>query len=203
MKLYDGPGPNPKVVRMFLAEKQISVPAQAVDIMSKENRSPEHLKRNPSGLVPALELDDGSYLSEVTAICDYLEEVQPEPALIGSTPEDRARTRMWTRKVDLGICEPMANGFRFGPALGFFQDRMHCEPDIAAGLQRIAQTNLKWLDGQLDGKTWIAGDRFTLADILLYSMTSFFAESGLPLDPSLNNVGAWFERVKQRPSAQA
>ena len=111
MKLYDSVGPNPRIVRMFMAEKDISIPKQTVDLRAGENRQAEHLKRNPHGQLPTLELDDGSYLSEITAICEYLEEKKPAPALIGSTPEERAECRMWTRRVDLNICEPLANGY--------------------------------------------------------------------------------------------
>src|ERR1700710_1047648 len=121
MKLYDSIGPNPHLVRMYLAEKGITIPLQAVDLRAGENRQPEHLKRNPHGQLPTLELDDGSHLSEVTAICEYLEEKNPKPAMIGSTPEERAECRMWTRRIDLNICEPSAHGYRFGEGVKFFE----------------------------------------------------------------------------------
>ncbi len=123
MKLYDSIGPNPRIVRMFMAEKGIEMPKQTVDLRGGENRQAEHLKRNPHGQMPTLELDDGHYLSEIVAICEYLEEKKPEPAMIGSTPEQRAECRMWTRRVDLNIAEPLANGYRFGEALKFFGSR--------------------------------------------------------------------------------
>ena len=104
MKLYDSVGPNPRIVRMFMAEKGIEMPKQTVDLRGGENRQDAHLKRNPHGQMPTLELDDGSYLSEITAICEYLEEKHPKPAMIGATPEERAECRMWTRRVDLNIC---------------------------------------------------------------------------------------------------
>lgn len=203
MKLYDGLGPNPKVVRMFMAEKGIDLPKVTVDLRTGENRQPAHLARNPSGQLPTLETDDGRFISEVTAICEYLEEKFPSKPLIGTTAEERGLTRMWTRKVDLMICEPMANGFRFGEGLQLFKDRIPTAPEAAPGLKHIAATNLKWLDRQLEGKTWIAGERFSLADILLYSMMSFFTTMGQPLDPANKNVAAWYERVKARPSAAA
>ena len=203
MKLYDGMGPNPKVVRMFLAEKDLVVPVQPVDMMKMENRQAEHLKRNPSGQVPTLETDAGTFISETTAICEYIEEKKPSPALIGTTPEQRAETRMWTRKIDLNICEPVGMGFRYGKGLKFFKDRIHCEPEMSPGAIRLGQANLKWLDDQLAGKTWIAGDRFTLADIALFCFLEFFGPMGQPLDPALKNVTAWFDRVAPRPSAKA
>src|ERR1700677_4098125 len=128
MKLYDSVGPNPRVVRMFMAEKDISMPKQAGDLRAGENREPEHLKRNPHGQMPALELDDGSYLSEVTAICEYLEEKKPAPAMTVGPPEQRAEYRVSTRRVDLNICEHLANGYRFGEALKFFEKRIPVVP---------------------------------------------------------------------------
>ena len=110
---------------------------------------PEHLKRNPHGQMPTLELDDGHYLSEITAICEYLEEKNPKPAMIGSTPEERAECRMWTRRVDLNICEPLANGYRFGEALKFFEKRIPCAPEASPGLKMIAANRLQWLNGQM------------------------------------------------------
>ena len=142
MKLYDSIGPNPHVVRMFAAEKGIDIPKQAVDLRRGENRQEEHLKRNPHGQMPALELDDGSYLSEITAICEYLEEKNPKPAMIGSTPEERAECRMWTRRVDLNICEMMGNGYRFGEALKFFEKRIPVAPEASPGLKKIAANRL-------------------------------------------------------------
>ena len=118
-------------------------------------------------------LDDGSYLSEITAICEYLEEKHPETPLIGSTAEERGETRMWLRKIDLGICENLANGFRFSEGLNLFKDRMMTLPEAAEGLKGLAQDRLKWLDEQMAGKTYICGDRLTLADIQLYCFLSF------------------------------
>ncbi len=111
MKLHTGLGPNPRTVRMFMAEKGLEIPQVQVDLMGGENRREPYLSKNPAGQLPCLELDDGSFLAEVLTICEYLEERQPRPALVGTTPEERAVTRMWTRRIDLNIVEPMANGF--------------------------------------------------------------------------------------------
>ena len=129
MKLINSVGPNPHVVRMFAAERGIQLDKEDLDIMAGLNRQSDYLKKNPAGQSPCLELDDGSYLSEITAICEYLDEKFPGDSLMGSTPEQRAEARMWTRRVDLGICEPLANGFRFGEGLPMFQGRMRCLPD--------------------------------------------------------------------------
>ena len=203
MKLYDSIGPNPRIVRMFMAEKGIEIPRQSVDLRKGENREAEHLKRNPHGQMPALELDDGNYLSEITAICEYLEEKNPTPAMIGSTPEERAECRMWTRRVDLNICEPLANGYRFGEALKFFEKRILCVPEASPGLKQIAANRLQWLDGQMAGKDYLCGKRFTLADILLYCWIDFGGQVGQPLDTSNTNIVAWMARVAERPSVKA
>jgi glutathione S-transferase len=204
MKFYDSIGPNPRIVRIFMAEKGIEMPKQTVDLRGGENRGPEHLKRNPHGQMPTLELDDGSYLSEITAICEYLEEKKPEPAMIGKTPEERAECRMWTRRVDLNICEPLANGYRFGEALKFFEKRIPVVPEASPGLKMIAANRLAWLNGQMaDGREYLCGKRFTLADILLYCWLDFGALVGQPIDPANTHIKAWFDRVAQRPSLKA
>ena len=203
MKFYDSVGPNPQVVRIFMAEKGITIPKETVDLRAGDNRKEPHLKRNPHGQMPALELDDGGYVSEITAICEYLEDKNPKPALIGSTPEEKAECRMWTRRVDLNICEPLANGFRFSQGLDFFKGRIVTAPEAAPGLKMIAQDRIKWLDGQLAGREFLCGKRFTLADILLYSFLDFGTKVGQPLEPSNKNVVAWFDRVGARPSFKA
>jgi glutathione S-transferase len=204
MKLYNSIGPNPRTVKMFMAEKGIDLPREQIDLMAGENRrAPYNSSVNPSGQTPALELDDGTVLAEITAICEYLEEKNPSPPLIGTTAEERAETRMWVRRIDLGIVEPMANGFRFSEGLQLFENRMRCLPEAAAGLKAVAQDKLTWLDGLIAGRTWIAGERFTLADILLYAFLDFGGQVGQPLNPANQNIAAWYERVKARPSVAA
>ena len=203
MKFFNSLGPNPKVVRMFMAEKGISIPLHEVDIMAGENRQDAHLKRNPHGQMPALELDNGAFLSEVTAICEYLEDKNPKSALIGTTPEEKAETRMWTRRIDLNICEPLANGFRFSQGLPLFQSHIVTVPEAADGLKRIAQDRIKWLDGQMAGKDYVVGKRLTLADILLFCFLDFGNQVGQPINPEFKNITAWFNRMRERESAKA
>ena len=179
MKLYDSVGPNPRIVRMFMAEKDISIPKQTVDLRAGENRQAEHLKRNPHGQLPTLELDDGSYLSEITAICEYLEEEKPAPALIGSTPEQRAECRMWTRRIDLNICEPLANGFRFGEGLKFFQNRIPCAPEASPGLKMIAANRLAMAQ-RTDGGQGIPVRRALHAGGYPALLRARFRQSGRP-----------------------
>jgi len=203
VKLYNSLGPNPHVVRMFAAEKGIDLPKVEVDIMAAENRKSAHLARNPAGQLPSLELDNGSFVSEITAICEYLEDKFPDKPLIGATPDEKAEARMWTRRIDLNICEPLANGFRYSEGLALFKDRITTLPEAAEGLKRVTREKLQWLDGLMDGKTFICGDRFTLADILLFCFLDFGKRVGQPLSPGLKHLNAWVERVGTRPSATA
>jgi glutathione S-transferase len=203
VKLHNSIGPNPRVVRLFLAEKGVSIPLVTVDLIGAENRREPYLSKNPSGQLPCLELDDGTFLSEITAICEYVEERHPKPALIGSTPEERANTRMWVRRIDLNIVEPMANGFRYAEGLALFKNRMRTIPQAADDLKAIAREKLAWLDGQIAGRDFIAGKNFTLADILLFAFLDFGATVGQGIDPALKNLSAWRDRVAARPSVEA
>ena len=143
MKLYNSVGPNPHVVRMFMAEKGIELPLEKVDIRGGVNRQSEYLtKVNSRGQAPALELDSGEHVCEITAICEYLDEKFPGGSLIGTTAEERGETRMWVRRVDLSICEPLASGFRSAEGLKMFQDRIRCIPHAADDFKAIAQDNL-------------------------------------------------------------
>ena len=203
MMFYDSVGPNPRVVRMFAAEKSIELPKTKVDLRGGENRQAAFMAKNPAGQLPALELDDGSVIAEITAICEYLDEIGSGPSLIGATPAERAATRMWVRRIDLNILEPLANGFRFGAGLKMFQDRIRVMPQAAEDLRTLAQERLVWLNGLIEGRQFIAGDKITLADVLLYVFLEFGAQVGQPVDPANTNIVALVERMKGRPSAAA
>ena len=204
MKIYDSIGPNPKLVRMFAAEKGFTFKETVkIDIMKGENRQMPFLAKNPAGGMPAVETDDGKVISETIAICELIEEAQPAPALIGTNPTDRAETRMWVRRVEWKIIQPMTDGFRFAEGLPLFKTRMVTVPEAAPGLKAIAQDGLKWLDAQLAGRDTIVPGRFTLADVALYAFVEFGASVGQAVAPENKNVIAWFERTKTRPSAEA
>ena len=203
MLLLDSVGPNPKVVRMFIAERGITgIPAQTVDLRGGENRQEAYLAKNPAGGLPALQLDDGSYLVEITAVCEYLDEIAASgPSLIGATPQERAETRMCTRRIDLGLVEPLTAGFRYAEGLKMFSTRMRCIPQAADDLKAIAKDKLAWLDGQIAGRQYICGDRYSLADIMLFAFLQFAATVRQPLDPANTNLAAWYDRMAARPSA--
>ena len=203
MKFYNSIGPNPRIVRMFAAEKGINLPLVEVDLLKGENRQAPYMAKNAAGQMPCLELDDGSTISEVTAICEYLEETHPSPALVGTNAKERAETRMWTRRADLNIVEPLANGFRYSEGLPLFKDRIPTAPEAAPGLKAVAQNRMLWLDKMIEGRQYLAGNRFTMADILLFAFLDFGKQVGQQINPDAKNLNSWYARVKDRPSAKA
>ena len=203
MKLINSVGPNPHVVRMFMAERGIELPMEELDIQKGLNRQEPYLKTNPAGQTPCLVLDDGSVVTEITAICEYLDEKFPGKKLMGDTPEERAQNRRWTRWVDLNIVEPLGNGFRFSEGLPMFKDRMRCIPEAADGLKACTQDKIEFLDARLADQSYVAGNEFSLADILLYCFQVFGNVIGQPLNPEFKNYAAWFAKVGERPSAKA
>jgi glutathione S-transferase len=203
MKFINSIGPNPKVVRMYMAERGISLDTLDIDLLAGENRQPDYLSKNPSGTTPALQLDDGSFVAEITVICEYLDDKNGNSDLIGTTAEARAETRMWGRRIDLQIMENVANGFRYSEGLAMFKDRLRTIPHAADDLKILAQERLTWLDQQMAGKQFVCGDRFTLADIMLYCFLEFGISVGQPLNAANKNISAWYERVAARPSAAA
>ena len=203
MKLLNSFGPNPRMVRMFLLEKGIELPMQDHDILGGENRQAAFTAKNPAGQVPALELDNGTVIGETVAICEYLDELNPGKSLVGNNAEEKAISRMWQRRVELNITEPMYNGFRFAEGLELFKNRVRCIPEAADGLKDTAQRNLKWLDNLIGGRDFICGNQVRLADLILYCCLDFAAGVGQPLNPELKNINAWFKRMDARPSAKA
>jgi len=204
MLMYDSVGPNPRVVRIFAAERGIDLNRTKVDLRGGENRQPAFMAKNPSGQLPALELDNGMILAEITAICEYLDEIGPKgKTLIGATPEERAETRMWVRRIDLNILEPLANGFRFAEGLKLFEPRIRTIPHAAADFKTLAQEKLTWLNGLMDGREFVCGNRLTLADILLYVFLEFGATVGQAINPANTNLVRMVEAMKARASSAA
>ena len=203
MKLFNSMGPNPHVVRMFIAEMGIDIETIEIDLMGGENRQNSYLKKNPSGQLPALQLDDGSFLAEITVICEYLDEINGHTDLIGTNPQERAETKMWTRRIDLQILEPLTNGFRYAEGYDLFKDRLHLIPEAANDLKAIAQERLTWLDNQLEGKEFICGDRFSLADIMFYCFLHFGSTVGQSINQDNTNIVSLYEKIGMRESASA
>ena len=204
MLMYDSVGPNPRVVRIFAAERGVELNRTKVDLRGGENRQTAYMAKNPSGQLPALELDNGMILAEITAICEYLDEIGPKgKSLIGATPEERAETRMWVRRIDLNILEPLANGFRFAEGLKLFESRIRTIPHAAGDFKTLAQEKLTWLNGLMDGREFVCGNRLTLADILLYVFLEFGVSVGQPINPANANLVRMVEAMKARPSAAA
>ena len=204
MKLYNSVGPNPHVVRMYAAECGVALELEEVDLMGGANRQADYLKLNPSGQLPCLETEAGNLIAEVTAICEYIDEKADGVTLIGTTDEARANTRMWTRRIDLGICEPLANGFRYSEGLPIFKDRMTTIPAAADGLKQIAREKMSWLNDQMDdGRPFIGGTELSLADVVLYCFLNFGKTIGQPYDVELGNLHAWFESMNARETAAA
>src|SRR5215469_16236434 len=204
MKLYGAPkpAPNPRRVRMFLAEKGIALEETPVDLMAREHKSPEHLARNSLGQVPTLELDDGSAISETVAICRYYEETQPEPALFGRTPAEKALVDMWVRRIEFQLMQPVGNFWRHAhPRTAAL---LHQYKDFGESNRAAYARSQAWLDGELaDGRPFIAGDAISMADICALSTVDFAHWIGLDLDPERTHLIAWHERMKQRPSYEA
>ncbi len=204
MKLYNSVGPNPHVVRMYAAECGVALELEEVDLMGGANRQEDYLKLNPSGQLPCLETEAGNLIAEVTAICEYIDEKADGVTLMGTTDEARANTRMWTRRIDLGICEPLANGFRYSEGLPIFKDRMTTIPAAAEGLKQIAREKMSWLNDQMDdGRPFIGGTVVSLADVVLYCFLNFGKAIGQPYDVELSNLNAWFESMNARETATA
>lgn len=202
MKIYDSKtAPNPRRVRIFLAEKGIQVPYEDVDIGNAVNRGPEFRKKNPMGTVPVLELDNGTYIAESVAICRYFEELQPDPPLMGVGGRDRAIVEMWQRRMEFELLLPIANSFRHRHE--FFKDRIEQVPAYAEVSRRTAENCLAWLNEVLADRPFIAGDRFTIADITALCAVDFGRVSKIRIQPDQKNLARWHEAVSARPSTKA
>ena len=202
MKIYNSPtAPNPRRVRVFLAEKGVQVPYEDVDIGKAVNRQPEFRKKNPMAGVPVLELDDGTCIAESVAICRYFEELHPEPNLFGVGAKERAEVDMWKRRMEFNLLQPIADTFR--QRHEFFKGRIRQVPEYADVQRLNAEDSLKWLDGELASRKFIAGDRFTVADITAMIAVDFGRVSKIAIQPDQKNLARWHAEVSARPSAKA
>ena len=205
-KLHSSLGPNPRLVRMFLVEKGIDenhVERVHYDIITGENRrSKEYLARNPLGTMPALELEDGTVLTESWPICEFIEEMHPQPNLFGETPLERAEVRKWARLFDQEVVVPMTMGFRAGAGRPMFAPRMSVVSEAAgAELSAMADEKWRWFDQALGGSNHIALGRFTFADLLIFCFANFGFTVGWKLPEGTANLARFVDTHNTRPSA--
>jgi glutathione S-transferase len=202
MRLYDSAtAPNPRRVRIFLAEKGISVPTEQVDIAARANRAAAFRAKNPFGQVPVLELDDGTCISESVAICRYFEELQPEPPLFGVGAKERALVEMWNRRAELELTQRVFLCFQ--NTSDFFKGRMPQVPEYGAIAKQRAEETLALLDGVLADRPFLAGDRLSIADITALVGVDFGRVIKLRPSPEQKNLLRWHAALSARPSAKA
>ena len=203
MKLLDlKAGTNPRRVRIFLAEKGLSIPLIEVDLLGGENRQQEYLRKNPVGTMPVLEFDDGSYLSELMAICRYIEEeVAPLPNLFGEGARERADIEMWNWRMEFEFLLPILASFEhLSP---YWKDRRVQVAAVGEAGRTKATEGMAWLDAELGSRAYIAGDRYTVADITAQSAFVLGKNTGTPIDPKFSNLVRWYRDVTSRPTARA
>jgi glutathione S-transferase len=203
MKLYDGGrAPNPRRVRIFLAEKGINVPTEQINLGALQQRTEAYSAINPMQRVPALVLDDGTVIAESVAICRYFEALHPNPPLFGAGAIDSALVEMWNRRAELHLLFPVAALFQhLHPAM-----KVMVDPQVPAwgeaNRPRVFAF-LEFLDGELKNRSYIAGENYTVADITALVAVDFMRVSKLAVPDNLGNVRRWHEAVSARPSAAA
>lgn len=202
MKLHDlKAGTNPRRLRIFLAEKGLTLPTVQVDMASGENRQPAYLAINPLGTMPALELDDGTVITESIAICRYLEEQQPDPPLFGTTALERAHVEMWNRRLELELQIPIQHAFvHLSP---FWQGRRPQVPAYGEVARARALEVMAWLDREIGDRPFFVGERYTVADITAQCALLLGKHTGTPIPAGLDHLARWFAEVSARPSARA
>ncbi len=202
MKIYESrPAPNPRRVRIFLAEKGIDMEYVQLDIAAGENLDSRLRSKNPTTKVPFLELDDGTCIGETLAICRYFEELQPEPPLMGRTPLEKAQVEMWQRRVEFYFM--LQVGMCFQHTTGYFKDRMTPVPEWGKEAGRNAVAYLDQLNEQLADNNWLVGDYFSIADILLLCAVDFARVVKIRIGDQHTHLQRWYQQASSRPSAQA
>lgn len=203
MILYGAPmpAPNPRRVRIFLAEKGVDLPETTVDMRKREHKSPEFRAKNSMGQLPTLELDDGTCISETVAICRYFEETHPEPPMFGRTAVEKALVEQWIRRVEFAVMMPVGNFWRH--AHPFTAALLTQYKDFGEANRETYRGAQKYIDRELAGREFLVGDSYSMADICLLSTVDFADWIGLPVEDEFQNLKAWRERVSARPSAKA
>ena len=203
MKIYEmKKAPNPRRVRMFMAEKGILDQAEFVemDLQQGENLTPEFAQKNPMKKVPVLELDDGTCISETMAICRYFEELHPQPPLLGKDALDKAKVEQWLRWLELYFFMP--TGMCFQHTSGVFKDRMTPIPEWGEECRKGVEKFMHFLNKHLEGREFIVGDHFTAADINALCTVDFNKVNKIGIQPEQTNLQAWYDRISQRESAK-
>ena len=205
MKLYDEnmPAPNPRKVRIYLAEKGLVVPTERVRMMKREHKAPEFLAKNSLGQLPVLELDDGAHLSESVAICRYFEALHPTPPLFGRDAREAAFVEMWIRRAEFRLWAPMGQVWiNDDPRTATVNPNQF--PEYGARNRKVVAHAMTWLDGELaDGRAWLAGDAYSMADIVLLCGIDFARFVNMDMPEDAKHLRAWHGRVSARPSASA
>jgi glutathione S-transferase len=199
MKLYTSKvAPNPRRVHIFLAEKGVEIESVEIDLGESQNLDPDFVARNPLGRVPVLELDDGAYLAESMAICRYFEETHPEPPLMGIDVRDKAMVEMWNRRMEFEIMAQISGCFRHTHR--YWEGRISQIPEYGELCRKTVLERMAWLDGELADREFIAGDRFTVADITAFTAISLGRIPKIRIAEELTNLQRWFDAVRARPS---
>jgi glutathione S-transferase len=203
MLLYHDPrAPNPRRVRVFLAEKGVAYDTIEVSLAASANMTPEFQKKNPIQLLPVLELEDGRVLRESMAICRFLEELHPEPNLLGTDAWERAQIEQWNRHAELELLGPISQVNR--NTHPFWKDRTKQAPEFGEIMREHVAARFDWLEQELGGRPYLAGPRFTVADITAMCAIDFGKISNIRINPATHpNLAAWHKRVSERPSAKA
>jgi glutathione S-transferase len=203
MKLYDGGrAPNPRRVRVFLAEKGVTIPTEQVDLGQLQQRSDAYTAINPMQRVPALVLDDGTVIAESIAICRYVEALHPDPPLFGRGALESSLVEMWNRRIEFHLFLPVATVFQhLHPAM-----KIMIDPQVTAwgeaNKPRVTQF-LQFLDGELKTRAYVAGAAYSVADITAMIAVDFMRVSKLTVPDDLVHVRRWHDAVSARPSAKA
>lgn len=203
MKLYDyKAGPNPRRVRIFLAEKGLDVPLIHTDILKREQKTPDFLVKNPIGSVPVLELEDGTCISESVAICRYFEALHPDPPLFGQSPLEQAVIEMWLRRVELNFMVPVGMVWIHGHPLT--ASLIKQIPEAADQNRKRVHLGYQLINDQLADNAFIAGPDYSVVDaVLLASLDFAHGLVGVPYSAELKHLQRWHEAVSARPSAAA
>ncbi len=199
MKLYTTKiAPNPRRVHIFLAEKGIDVESVEIDLAAKGNLSADFIAKNPLARVPVLEFDDGSYLAESVAICRYFEEIQPEPPLFGTDARDKANVEMWNRRMESEILGQVSGCFRHSHP--YWEGRIEQVPAFGELCRKTVLERMDWLNGELADREFIAGERFTVADITAFCGIALGRIPKIRIPEACTNLQRWYDAVGARPS---